>query len=379
MSSSGIDEFYEIIRLILAKYFAEGAGHQELPDKATCNQLLVAHGSEITFILDGILELQTPQDIFPEIRRTFGEANVRAQDFAALDQAFEQLTSRSYKSDKGQYFTPRHVVDMCVEAVDPKPGESICDPACGSGAFLKSAHTYGNEKYGLASGLFGFDYSHRACQVAKVVSLIATQGAINIEQVDSLRLPERGSVAKPEANIESIMGPDFLGFDVILTNPPFAGDISAETFASSYDVARSSGKRLERDVLFIERCIRLLKVGGRMAIILPDNKVSSRVFRDVRLWLAKNSEIRGVVSLHRYTFLPYTSQKAVVIFAVKQVPSLTPYQAEVHFFRSDAAGKSSNGSPTYRTGADPNAPAYKSLDHDLDQIAPLLRSVMCGG
>ena len=379
MANSGVDEFYEIIRLILAKYFAEGEGLAELPDKATCDQFLAGRGSEIAFILDGILELQTPDSIFDEVRRIFGTASIRGQDFTALDQAFEQLTSRSYKADKGQYFTPRHVIDMCVEAVDPKPGELVCDPACGSAAFLKSAHSYSISNYGRSSGLFGFDYSHRACQVAKVVSLIGADDAITIEQVDSLRLPERTLLAETGGTVEDFMGPDFTGFDVILTNPPFAGDVSAEKFAAEYDVARASGRRLERDVLFIERCIRLLRVGGRLAIVLPDNKVSSRVFRDVRIWLGKNSEIRAVVSLHRYTFLPYTSQKAAVIFAVKQAPSLSPYESEVHFFRSDSAGKSSNGSPTYRADMDPDSPAYIALDHDLDEIAPKIRSVMCTG
>jgi SAM-dependent methyltransferase len=379
MANSGVDEFYEIIRLILAKYFAEGDGHADLPNKTICNRLLTEHGPQIAFILDGVLELQTPDSIFDEVRRILGMTSIRGQDFTALDQAFEQLTSRSYKADKGQYFTPRHVIDMCVEAVDPKPDETVCDPACGSAAFLKSAHSYSTEKYGRAAGLFGFDYSHRACQVAKVVSLIGTKGAITVEQVDGLRLPERNLLNQADETIESLMGPSFSGFDVILTNPPFAGDVSAETFATSYDVAKASGKRLERDVLFIERCIRLLKVGGRLAIVLPDNKVSSRVFRDVRLWLGKNCEIRAVVSLHRYTFLPYTSQKAAVIFAIKQAPALSPYDSEVHFFRSDSAGKSSNGSPVYRRDADAEAPAYKSLDHDLEQIAPRIRSVICAG
>lgn len=379
MANSGVDEFYEIIRLILVKYFAEGSGKTELPDKESCNKLLAENGPEIAFILDGLLELQTPDSIFDEVRSVFGAISIRGQDFSALDQAFEQLTSRSYKADKGQYFTPRHVIDMCVAAVDPKPGELVCDPACGSAAFLKSAHSYGIEKYGVSSGLYGFDYSHRACQVAKVVSLIGTKGAINVEQVDSLLLPERTLLNEANANIEDLMGSGFSGFDVILTNPPFAGDVAKEAFASAYDVARVSGKRLERDVLFIERCIRLLKVGGRLAIVLPDNKVSGRVFRDVRLWLAKNSEIRAVVSLHRYTFLPYTTQKAAVIFAIKQAPSLSPYESKIHFFCSDLPGKSSNGSPNYRADADLDAPAYYSLDHDLEEIAPHIRSVMCAG
>lgn len=379
MANSGIDEFYEIIRLILAKYFSEQEGLNELPGKERCDELLAAHGEEVAFILDGVLRLQTPSHVFEEVRAVMGQASIHGQGFTALDQAFEELTSRSYKSDKGQYFTPRHVIDMCVEALDPKPGELICDPACGSAAFLKSVHTYGVDQHGAAATLYGFDYSHRACQVAQVVSLIGTQGAIKVEQVDSLKLPNRSLLDGGEGTIERLMGEGFEGFDAILTNPPFAGDVSAEGFSSSYDVARASDKRLERDVLFIERCIRLLKVGGRLAIVLPDNKVSGKAFRDVRLWLAKNSEIRAVVSLHRYTFLPYTSQKAAIIFAVKQPPALSPYSADVHFFRSDEPGKSSNGSPVFREGGNPEDRAYVSLAHDLGEMAPRIRNVMCAG
>ena len=377
MARSGIDEFYEIIRLILAKYFAESEGQVGLPDAATCNRLLAKHGSEVQFILDGTIALQTPPDLFPEIQRTFGDISIRGQDFTALDQAFEQLTSRSYKSDKGQYFTPRHVVDMCVEAIDPKPGELVCDPACGSGAFLKSAHTYSSARYGAPSSLFGFDYSHRACQVAQTVSLIAAGDVIKIMQVDSLRQPTRRLLDDDGLSIETAMGVGFDGFDAIVTNPPFAGDVAAEMFASDYDMAGIYPKRLERDVLFVERCIRLLKEGGRLAMVLPDNKVSSRAFRDLRLWLGKHSQITSVVSLHRYTFLPYTSQKASVVFAIKRPPAMRPYASDVLFFRSDRPGKTSNGTFLYRTGADPNAPPYQSLDHDLGEIASDIREATC--
>lgn len=377
MARSGLDEFYEIIRLILAKYYAELSGLQGLPDRDECDRLLKTHASAVTEILDGVLVMQSPSDVFPDLQNIFGTFSIIQQDFTALDQAFEHLTSRSYKSDKGQYFTPRHVVDMCVEAVDPKPGETVCDPACGSGAFLKSAHAYGINKYGKAASLDGFDFSHRACQVAKTVSLVGAKGDIKIHQVDSLRLPTRTLFSDPGTTIESVMGAEFEGFDVIFTNPPFAGDVGAEAFARDYALASIYGRRLERDVLFLERCIRLLKHGGRLAIVLPDNKVSGRAFRDLRLWLGRHALIKSVVSLHRYTFLPYTGQKAAVIFAVKQPPSMDAYSSEVLFFRSDKPGKTSNGSFVYRPGGDPNAAPYEALDHDLDEAAPVIRRALC--
>ena len=376
MAHSGIDEFYEIIRLILSKYLAELNGNTALPEIDQCNTSLKKYAKNLDFILDGNLTIQTPPDIFSEIQKIFETVSISKQDFHALDQAFELLTSRSYKADKGQYFTPRHVIDMCVEALDPKPNELICDPASGSAAFLKSAYTYQKKTYGKTGDSYGFDFSHRACQVARLVSFIGAESKIKIEQLDSLHLPNP-KLANDIPTIEHAMGKKFTGFDVIITNPPFAGDISSEAYCADYDIIKSCSRRIERDVLFIERCIRLLKPNGRMAIVLPDNKVSSKNFRDVRLWLGKNSEIRGVVSLHRYTFLPYTSQKAAVVFLVKRPSALSPYDSQVHFFRSDLPGKTSNGSPVIRDGGDPDDPPYLSLDHDLTEIAKNLRPALC--
>ena len=377
MSHSGIDEFYEVVRLILAKYFAEVDAVDGLPTLLEANKLLSRHVDDISFILDGQTDLTIPNSIFPEIQRILTGVSIHGLDFSPLDQVFEQLTSRTYKADKGQFFTPRHVIDMCIEAVNPKPGDVICDPACGSAAFLKSAHSYSTARYGKSPKLYGFDYSHRACQIAKVVSLIGAGSNIHVEQVDSLQLPKRTLLDEGLRTIEDCMGKKFRGFDIILTNPPFAGDVSGEIFARGYDIAPLFSRRIERDVLFLERCIRLLRVGGRLAIVLPDNKVSSRSFGDLRQWLGKQSQVKAVVSLHRYTFLPYTSQKAAVIFAVKQAPALSVYDSEVAFFRSDKAGKTSNGSAVYKVGTDSNRPAYESLDHDLQEIAGGIRKTLC--
>ena len=264
MSHSGIDEFYEILRLILAKYFAELEGMSGLPNLVDANKVLCHHVDEISFILDGQTDLTIPESVYPEVQKIIGGVSIHGLDFSPLDQVFEQLTSRTYKADKGQFFTPRHVIDMCIEAVDPKPEDVICDPACGSAAFLKSAHGYSTARYGEAPKLYGFDYSHRACQVAKIVSLIGAGGGIHIEQIDSLQLPQRSSLIDDGfPTIEDYMGKKFKGFDTIFTNPPFAGDVSGEIFARGYDIVPLFAKRIERDVLFLERCIRLLRVGGK--------------------------------------------------------------------------------------------------------------------
>lgn len=376
MAHSGIDEFYEIIRLMFAKVYSEQQGSRLLPDIETCNRLLETNKEAITDIVDGVVTLQTPPDIFLEIRSILGEVSISKRDFTALDEAFELLTSRNYKADKGQFFTPRHVVDMCVEAINPQPGELVCDPACGSGAFLKSVYSYSKDRYQDVPALFGFDYSHRACQVSKAVSLLGADSKISVRQLDSLQSAEGDLYGSNSETIEKSMPPGFSGFDVIVTNPPFAGDVSSEKFSKQYELASFFKKRLERDLLFVERCVRLLKIGGRMAIVLPDNKVSGATFAPLRLWLGRNCEVNAVVSLHRYTFLPYTSQKAAVVFVTRKPFSVAPYDSEVQFLRSDKPGKTSNGSPIMLEGIEENLPPYVAMDHDLSAIAAKLKETV---
>jgi type I restriction enzyme M protein len=155
--------------------------------------------------------------------------------------------------------------------------------------------------------------------------------------------------------------------DVIATNPPFAGDAAYEGF----EVSRLG--RAERDALFLERCLDLLRPGGRLAIVLPHNKVAARSWGALRRWLVERARVFAVVSLARETFLPHTSQKAVVLFAKRRervVPFARVDRAEPVFFAvSERAGKDAAGEPILRPGRDRT---WRAIDHDLDAIAPKL-------
>ena len=106
-------------------------------------------------------------------------------------------------------------------------------------------------------------------------------------------------------------------FDVIITNPPFAGEIIEPDILESYEI--SSGKtRIERDVLFAERCIHLLKPGGRMAIILPDNIFGSKENEALRRWIYKTCRVVGVVGIPRNAFMPHTAVKTSILFLQKK-------------------------------------------------------------
>ncbi len=245
-----------------------------------------------------------------------------ADNLEGLDALFEGIVNKASKGQKGQYFTPRYVVSTLIEMLDLRPGERVADPACGSGAFLRHALLVQSE-----CEPSGFDQDARAVSVARVMLASSRYGPKCIARADSLD------------RVGAQVGADY---DVIVTNPPFAGDVGG-TFAGAYELA--AGHRVERDVLFLERCIELLRPGGRLAIVLPTNKAGGAAWAHVRHWLLRQATVVAVLGLGRNTFLPHTSQKACVVIAVRRdlVLREPPPAEEIVFFESVRDGKDARG------------------------------------
>ncbi|MFO0741728.1 MAG: N-6 DNA methylase [Labilithrix sp.] len=262
-------------------------------------------------------------------------------DESTLDAIFESLVPRVAKGDKGQFFTPRSVVDFVIDMLAPRKRELVVDPACGSGAFLSRARAAGAKARGA-------DVDGRAVRVARLLAAAAGAGIDTVEREDSLR-------ARPAYTA-----------DVVATNPPFAGRVDGSGFSVA-EVVRTP----ERDVLFLERALELLRPGGRLGIVLPYNKASASAFAGMRRWLVERARVLAVVGLPRETFLPHTSQRTFVLFARKRAAGRAASPAERTFFAiSERAGKDTGGEPIFTaTGA---------LDHDLADVArslgPFLRA-----
>lgn len=246
----------------------------------------------------------------------------------ALDAVFEALVSRVSKGQKGQFFTPRHVVDFVIRMLAPRAGEVVVDPACGSGAFLAHARAHADVR------AYGCDVDARAVRVARLLALAGRGDADAILRTDGLRTSKL-----PVA-------------DVVATNPPFAGRADAEGF----EIARHV-RTPERDVLFLERAIDLLRPGGRLGIVLPYNKAAGEGFARLRRWLSSRARIERVVGLPRETFLPHTSQRCFVLFASKRARGEAADLGEATtLVLSARAGKDAAGEPTV-------------FGHDLDDVA----------
>lgn len=345
-------------------------------------------------------------------------------DLEVVDAAFEYLINPEQKGQKGQYFTPRPVVKMAVKMINPQDGEQVIDPACGSCGFLIHSIRHAQKLYGWKDAeiyqyaneyLFGVDFDDRLKKVAKTMMIIAGDGKANVFGVNALDVREwqnSDAVRRIGPFSKDIRDGDF---DIVLTNPPFAGKVTGKTQLAAFDLyelaltgalkedddeeetegssetgkektAKKKGKRnvsgMKRDILFLERCLDLLKPGGRMAIVLPQGNLNNLGTSSLRSWLAGRARLLAVVGLHVNTFKKFTGTKTSVIFLQKWggVAGEPLENYDVFMATSQKSGKNNSGQYVYKTDSlgnlidEDGIPVTESgkspaIDHDLDEIA----------
>lgn len=390
LGNSGEDDFQETFKLVVAKLFQE-AHEADTPLLAggpadtveRVNALLERADHRWPGVLPDGASVRLSPDHLWVCAEAIDPLTLHGAGLEVMDALFEHLVGRASKGSKGQYFTPRHVVEAVVRMTAPTRGETVADPACGSGGFLlhaMAAATGGRSGTGSAGysrdHLWGFDIDGRALQVARAMMAVAADGGANLHRLNSL-LPDDQSRPTPPSGaadtVEAVMRrtrPGWTGFDVIVTNPPFAGEVREPALLEAYELARGPGRRTERDALFVERCVRLLRPGGRLAIVLPANKTGGERFGHVREWLIRHARVVAVLGLGRDTFQPHTSQRADVVFAVRRPRPVTVDDARaerVLFLTSERSGKDSAGAAVFVPGADPTGPpTWADVEHDLD-------------
>jgi len=369
---SGEDPFEESLKLLVACLSSQVLPRsrrpflaEESPDAApeAVNRLLALASERWR----GIIDPGTKSSLNgPELLRcaeVLQAAPILENDLIGLDAIFEFMVNRAAKGKKGQYFTPRHVISEVIRMVDPQPEEHVADPACGSGGFLRHSLTHQPR-----CSVWGFDQDARAARVARIMLAVSGRNPCQVMRCDSLRRGTSRLFDSSAPSIEELMRaqePRFRGFDVIVTNPPFAGDVGEE-YTDSFDLAR--GKRVERDVLFVERCVELLQPGGRLAIVLPHNKVGSDQWGYMRQWLLERVQVLAVLGLGRNTFQPHTSQKACVVIGVKREGRTTAFRdEEVLLFVSQRDGKDHRGKTQFTADG-------ITVDHDLSEATDQVRS-----
>jgi len=312
-----------------------------------------------------------------------------------VDDAFEYLMSKSQKGEKGQYFTPRYVIDMCVKMLNPKKDEKMIDTAAGSCGFpvhtifhvwksiltekgIPQSHLFTTEKKPpecedyVKENVFAIDFDTKAVRVARTLNLIAGDGRTNVMHLNTLDYERWDDLTKDE-EWEDIYHDGWKGlramratknqnrdfkFDILMANPPFAGDIKESRIITKYELGKNDkGKyktQVGRDILFIERNLSFLKDGGRMAIVLPQGRFNNSTDKYIRDFIAERCRILAVVGLHVNVFKPHTPTKTSVLFVQKWDDTLCPRKEDypIFFATMREPSKDNSGNKIYRTNKD---------------------------
>ncbi|PIX67914.1 SAM-dependent methyltransferase [Candidatus Shapirobacteria bacterium CG_4_10_14_3_um_filter_35_13] len=418
LANAGVDVFTEVFKLVYAKLFdemeAEKRTDQEVqfrkyrdPQKtySSINSLFknaITKWPGIFFETDNIrLSPEHLSVVVGEMER----ARLFGADLSIVDEAFEYLIPEVAKGKKGQYFTPRHVIAMMVQMLDPRPTEYILDPAAGSGGFLIGAMNYVQNKYFKNSKpdkkdyaqkyLYGIDFADETAKVSRALMLIAGDGRSHLFKLNSLdprewqgeqeekmqaRVELRKRLAKLDDynnNEENQKNFKQFAFDLLLTNPPFAGELKEPGLLRQYEFGKKNGKlvnKIERHILFIERALELVRPGGRLGIVLPQGVFNNTNMQYVREWLFDKARILAVVGLHVNTFKPHTGTKTSVLFLQKWGGEAGDPLPDYPIFMavSQRSGKDNSGQYVYKKDSvgkyiyDPHH--HRVLDHDLDEI-----------
>lgn len=478
LANAGVDVFEELFKLIFTKLFDEleggrdkkrhlifknyGETETELQTKIQALFDKARSRWEGVFSTDAKIEL-TPSHLAVCVS-SLEKVKLFNSNLEVVDEAFEYLINKSSKGEKGQYFTPRYVIDMCVKMLNPHEDETLIDTAAGSCGFpvhgifhvwekimqeegLTKSHLFTTEKKParcedyVRDKVFAIDFDEKAVRVGRTLNLIAGDGQTNVLHLNTLdyeRWAER--VAMPawqdiygdgwkklrKLRTDKDQNRDFQ-FDVLMANPPFAGDIKETRILAKYDLARTvsfdkianvdendknvvdarqrapgfaealhasheviyqmadgsyrkvkvkNQNNVGRDILFIERNLSFLKPGGRMAVVLPQGRFNNSSDKFLRDYLAAYGRILAVVGLHGNVFKPHTGTKTSVLFFQKwnDNPEAGPLCPKVDdypifFATMREPSKDNSGEKIYRQAPDGSplldAHGHLIVKHDL--------------
>lgn len=213
----------------------------------------------------------------------------------------------------GQFRTPRHIIQLMVALTNPQPLDVICDPACGTAGFLVAAGEYLRErnpnllhdaklKHHFHHGLFhGFDFDNTMLRIGSMNMLLHGVESPDIRYRDSLAQEHGGEEEK---------------YTLVLANPPFAGSLDYENTAKDL---QKIVKTKKTELLFLALFLRLLKPGGRAAVIVPDGVLfgSSKAHKELRRILVEDQKLDGVISLPGGVFKPYAGVSTAILLFTK--------------------------------------------------------------
>jgi len=247
---------------------------------------------------------------------------------------YEYMLSKiASAGQNGQFRTPRHIIQLMVEMTAPTPSDIICDPASGTCGFLVAASEYVRHEHPGAltdpaqskhfqNEMFnGYDFDNTMLRIGSMNMQLHGVQNPNISYKDSLAQEHAG---------------DIEAYSLVLANPPFAGSLDYESTAK--DLLQVV-KTKKTELLFLALFLRLLKPGGRAAVIVPDGVLfgSSNAHKELRRMLVEDQKLDGIVSLPSGVFKPYAGVSTAILFFTKTNSGGTDH---VWFYDLQADGRS---------------------------------------
>lgn len=291
-------------------------------------------------------------------------------------EAFQKFVYRHQRGDRGEFFTPHPIVRLAVEMIAPKSNEKVIDPACGSGGFLIQTTLHVcqnnpniNRKDYIQKYIYGIEFNPDVALSAMI--RLAFEGGVGTEIICANALLENEKFNN--------------AFDIILTNPPFGsrGKVEEQNILKFYQLARKWNKTLNGEwevtrvvlsgqspeILFIEKCLKLLRPGGRMAIVLPDGLLQNISNSHIRFWIRSQAKVLGIISIPQEAFVPYGTGIKTSLLLLKKLPA----DAEKVFMaRVKKIGYDVKGQPIYSRDSDGRlirtSAGLPIVDDDIDKV-----------
>jgi type I restriction enzyme M protein len=295
---------------------------------------MMIHVRDVVFpfikLMQDALFLIPKPSLLQEAVSIIDELSITSRNQDVQGDIYEYLLSELNQAGKaGQFRTPRHIIRMMVKLVDPKLGEKVCDPACGTAGFLIGAYEHvletntskdiikfdkeGGHPHNLVADkitdkkhwellkrntFYGFDFDATMVRIASMNMILHGIEHPNIKYADTLA---KSFQQKPE-------------YDVILANPPFTGSIDTSDIHDALKLKTS-----KTELLFLELFHNLLNIGGRAAVIVPNGVLfgSSTAHKQVRQLLLEKCRLDAVISMPAGVFQPYSGVGTAVLVFTK--------------------------------------------------------------
>ncbi|MCW2980916.1 MAG: methylase [Solirubrobacterales bacterium] len=399
--------FWELLKLIFAKI--EDERSRDLEFYVTSSERMTASGQQKTRrriaklfetkVVQKYPGLFGPNETVELKPETVSYITAQLQGYSLLRSsvdvkgvAYEEVVGANLRGDRGEFFTPRNACRMAVEMLDPRPGEVIADPACGTAGFLIIAMNHALEKIEsahrdawidrdrgdeseiaelyrarneyLRDCLRGLDLNPELVRAARMNMVMNNDGYGGIHQADSLDVPQHWS---EEARRAVRLGT----VDVVFTNPPFGTKIRIDgdrlnqfdlaahwvpgdgekrwTMRSGPDGKPERQSSQPPELLFIERVVQLLKPGtGRAAMVVPNGILNNPGLAYVRDWLLTHTQLLAVVDMQRDLFQPKNDTQTSMVFFRRLAQGEEPSAGPVFFAVADRIGHDKRGKVIFK-------------------------------